>query len=362
MALPCELIHEILCLVPVKYLLRCRCVSKQWCLIIDSTEFVEKHFKTSVERNRSGIISIGGGNLYLADYESLRDDDAPSVARMDDPLSNALFVGSDNGVVCLCKDKGNVILLLNPSTRKWRTLPSVPAEFPRCFVTSKKYLCGFGYVNDDYKVVKVVECDRPSRGIMVIVYSFKTNSWTRVQNVPSNRNILRSDAWGRFASGTLHWPAIYRYWVSSVIDGFDLGSEQFKEVALPGGKNFVHPVRLVALGGILCFLDYQNYSYVDVLLKNDNGEESSWFKAYSMDRDTLEFCFSAKPIEYSKCQRNVLVEVDMKRLVWYHPETKTVKNINLQGLPVLFSSHMYTESLVQLTENERLQRPSHETK
>lgn len=70
MALPCDMLDEILCRLPVKLLLRCRCVSKEWCSLIDSTRFVKKHLKKALDYNASGLIINGHGKFYLAEnYE-----------------------------------------------------------------------------------------------------------------------------------------------------------------------------------------------------------------------------------------------------------------------------------------------------
>lgn len=77
MSLPNELIDEILCRVPVKYLIRCRCVSKEWCSIIDSNAFIETHSKRTSECNldRGVVISGDGiGKVFLTDVEALRDE------------------------------------------------------------------------------------------------------------------------------------------------------------------------------------------------------------------------------------------------------------------------------------------------
>ena len=70
-----DLIYEILRRVPVKHLLRCRCVSKGWCSLIDSPEFVKIHMHENIHAVKNGGLIISQPKkLYLADYESLHDD------------------------------------------------------------------------------------------------------------------------------------------------------------------------------------------------------------------------------------------------------------------------------------------------
>ncbi|KAK1367958.1 hypothetical protein POM88_034050 [Heracleum sosnowskyi] len=155
MALPCEMLDEILCCLPVKYLLRFRSLSKGWCSL---------------------VLSIA--TQMMEPLKTL--------------ISGADFVGAANGLVCVSKNQMNEFLVFNPSTRKSRKIPSAPAEFLRYFHMMETSLCGFGYdhVNDDYKVVKIAECYLQLRGIMAIAYSLKTNSWKRIQNVPVHNRIV----------------------------------------------------------------------------------------------------------------------------------------------------------------------------
>ncbi|KAK1367574.1 hypothetical protein POM88_033666 [Heracleum sosnowskyi] len=327
---------EVLCRVPVKYLLRCRCVSKTWCSFIDSTPFLKKHLKKTLECNAGGVFISGGGKFFLSEFESL-DDDSAAVVELKDPglnnlLSGAEFVGAANGLVCLSKNDMNEIILLNPSTRKARKIRSAPAEFPRSFNMIETSLCGFGYdhVNDDFKVVKIAECYLQFRGIMTVVYSLKTDSWTRIRAVPSN---IRFTGIG------------------------------FHEVPFPTVNGaFVNFNRrsVVSFGGsYLCILDNYPNSRIDGWLMNDNGAENLWYKAFSVEQPGALGSFKfLRPVVFSKSCKEVLLEVDGAKLVWYDLERKTVKTINIHGMPIKFNSHLYTESLIRLAKNKEPQKPS----
>ncbi|KAL8107586.1 hypothetical protein AgCh_024122 [Apium graveolens] len=335
MSLPNELIDEILCRLPVKPVLRFRCVSKGWCSLIDSNAFVKKHLKKTLECNIGGglIINGGGGNFYLADFDSLDDADASAV-RIDVPIKNLLvhsqFVGASNGLICVWQNQMND-------------------------------------TNDDYKVVKVAECySSRFRGKLAILYSLKTNAWTRIQNIPTNIRFSSNDC--VFASGSLHWTANTNPNIGSdIILGFDLQLQQFKEVPSPpvtrAPVNFNWKC-LRRLGECLCFTDNYPKSSMDVWLMKDYGSQNTWYKAFTVEqRSTLGSFKSFTPVTFSKSDSGVLLlEVDGK-LVWYDPERKTAKKVRIRGLPVKCSSFFYTESLVQLTEDKPLQKkPSKEKK
>ncbi|KAK1368155.1 F-box protein interaction domain protein [Heracleum sosnowskyi] len=367
-----EMLDEILCRLPVKYLLRCRCVSKGWCSLIDSNPFVKKHLKRALECNVGALIINQRGKFYLAeDFKSNLDDDDDAVAvEMMDPLktliSAADFVGSANGLVCVSKNQMNEFVVFNPSTRKSRKIPSAPAEFPRSFHMTETSLCGFGYdrVNDDYKVVKIAECYLQFRGIMAIVYSLKTNSWKRIQNVPVYNKIRFSGKWGMFASGALHWLAIKNpVNCSDIIVGFDLGLEQFKEVPFPvieGPIVNFNTTSVVSDGGTLCVLDKYPNTHIDVwVMMTDSGAENSWSKALSVKKKgTLPYLRFVRPVSFCRSGQSVLLEVDSSKLVWYDMERKTVKNVSIRGIPNRFDSHVFTHSLIPLNEDNPPQKPS----
>lgn len=362
MSLPCEMLDEILCRLPVKFLLRYRCVSKEWCSLIDSDAFVKKHFRKAIECKTDGVIIDGDGKFFLTDSESLYDDNAAVIELNDAFLSGAEFVGVANGLVCFSKNNKNEFVVFNPSTRKYKKIPSPPREFARELYVVDVSLCGFGYdhVNDDYKVVQILGCYSLSRGRMAIVYSLKTNSWTRIQDVPSG--IRFNPERGKFAGGALYWLVIRNsVQFSPFIVGFDLGLEKFKEVPFPavGGSS----VCLFPVGGALCFLDNYTNSRTDVWLMNNYGAENPWYKAFSVEQPGV--CGSFRfliPVAVSRTGKDVLFNVDNKKLMWYDPQRKAVKNVRIHGIPIVFFSHLYTESLLQLTKDEQLQKPSQDKK
>lgn len=144
--------------------------------------------------------------------------------------------------------------------------------------------------------------------------------------------------------------------------GFDLGLGQFHEVPFPAiNGTFVNfNSRSVASfgGSYLCILDNYPDSRMDGWLMNDNGAENLWYNAFSVEQPgTLRSFRFLRPVTFSKSRKEVLLEVDSAKLVWYDPERKTVKNINIQGMPNKFKSHLYAESLLRLAKDKEPQKP-----
>ncbi|KAK1355540.1 F-box domain-containing protein [Heracleum sosnowskyi] len=365
MPLPYELIYdEILCRLPVKYLLRYRCVSKEWCSIIDSKAFVKKHLKKAIECNPDGdgvIITGDGqtGQYYLTNLECLYADEDVAVTELDDPLKNvlssALFVGAANCLACFCKNNMKEFIILNPSTRKYKKVPSMPSEFAWLFEKNEVFPCGFGYdhVNDDYKVVKIVEFI--GGGMIFMIYSMKSNCWTWLENVPSNIRLLTMT--GMFTSGALNWLAKSLEFNHKFIVGFDLGLEQFMEVPFP----IVSGNASVPSRGTLCFFDHCINSRMNVWMINNYGAENPWYKAFSVERSGVLGSFELiRPVAFSKSGKDVLLDMDNTKLVWYDPKRNVVKNV-VHGIPTRSGLHLYRESLLEL-KTEQVQKPSSEDK
>ncbi|KAK1381882.1 F-box domain-containing protein [Heracleum sosnowskyi] len=329
MELPYELVDEILYRVDVKHLLRCRCVSKRWCSVIDSNEFVKNHLKASIERNGGGILIRSKDKSLLADIESF--DNGTAAIDISGELkrilnTGAVLVGSANGLFCVRLIRQNVLFLLNPCTRKFKKLPIVPTEdWFNCY--------GFGYdrVNDDYKVVIMEQRYRPTPGIMPIVYSLKGNTWAPITNAFTTENISFFGTIGMFVDGALHWKATNITSMSSMVVGFDLGLEQFREAKYCNG----------------------NMVLMNISMENSLVQEISANPVFTSFR-------SPRLLMYSKSLKKILFEVDGQKFVWYHLKSKAFKNVStIPAMPAWFNSYMYIESLFPLVEDKQ---PSHEAK
>ena len=93
---------------------------------------------------------------------------------------------------------------------------------------------------------------------------------------------------------------------------------------------------------------------------NTYGAENFWHKAFSVKRPgTIGYFRYLRPITFPKSGNVVILEVDDEKLVWYDIENKVVKK---NGIPNIFLTHPYTESLLQLNEDKRIQKPRLDSK
>ncbi|CAK7334613.1 unnamed protein product [Dovyalis caffra] len=154
---PSEIILEILSRLPVKCLVRFKCVSKTWRSLISHPEFAK--YTSNVPR-RTTVLTITKSLSTspfpcIFDPEEYCDDDGNLLTSqlhfpMAYPEYNYIFIlGSCNGLVCGLLESDPLIHIWNPSTRESRevALPNYLDAY-ECF-------CGFGYDSqlDDYKII-----------------------------------------------------------------------------------------------------------------------------------------------------------------------------------------------------------------
>ncbi|KAA8516859.1 hypothetical protein F0562_017323 [Nyssa sinensis] len=298
--LPAEVATDILSRFAVKTLLRFRCVSKPWCALIDSPDFVKFHLKRSIETKSNLSLILRYCYLYSVDLESL-----DNAVELDHPLKSDNYgtevLGSCNGLLCLANSKEDIVLW-NPSIRKHRKLPVTPIEFPpREFCFCQFIVYGFGHdvVNDEYKLVRLVQFyvdDDDSFDSEVKVYNLKSNSWRRIPD----------------------FPYYLRY---KLVNG--------------------------VLGGCLSIFCNYYSDQVDIWVMKEYGVKESWINLFSVSQPTVIRSFEyVKPIAYSNSSEEVLLEQDGEKLLWYNLKNKTVKNVRIRGMPNSFSIDICLGSLV----------------
>ncbi|XP_042513963.1 F-box protein CPR1-like [Macadamia integrifolia] len=276
--LPQDLIVDILSRLPVKSLLKFRCVSKSWCVLITDPAFVKIHLNQSLATNTNHTL------IFRKDSACYSVDVDPDACEppLNHPLKSLIFgpravLGSCNGLVCISNSLDD-IYLWNPSTRSHLKLPFSPIESSISYDSAY----GFGYepTSDDYKVVRAVD-------EFVIVYSLRTNSWRRIGKLPFS---LFNNDWGGgvLVNSALHWVAKVRSIIS-----FHLKDEEYREVPLPhfmDDDDFVDNkflMKVGVLGGQLCLLcNYSNR--VEIWVMKDYGMRDSWVKQFSNEKPSVD--------------------------------------------------------------------------
>ncbi|KAM3357875.1 F-box/kelch-repeat protein [Capsicum galapagoense] len=290
--LPQDLIIEILVRLPLKTLLKFRCVSKSWLSLLSNTEFHKTHVNFSMNNPKmtdytlAAVATVSGLGKICRVYTISSENSSVTVSKHGCPPKSlslsAWLLGSCNGLVCLTTDSFE-LMLLNPCTGKFNVFPDSIIHYE---VGDGGYYFryGFGYdaSTDDYKVVKIFSFPQSGEGRhvnMVNVYSLKANSWSNIQGFNSghiNGNV------GVFANGILHWEGCLNCHISgaySEIVTLNLATERYGKIGLPSYEDggIIHWTLGVSRGRLVACCNYE-LNRADMWVMKEYGVERSWIK------------------------------------------------------------------------------------
>ncbi|XP_057797591.1 F-box/kelch-repeat protein At3g23880-like [Salvia miltiorrhiza] len=291
-----EITEEILSRLPVKSLLRFRCVSKAWRSLIDSKRFIKMHYQNSTRnpslaRHKVLLLKyVGVATLELTLVQrSVLDKSENQVVELDFPISHNSIVGCCNGLVCLVRNRQFV--LWNPSTRISKKLPHLDDldDYDDYGDNRAFDSCGFGWdeSSGDYKVfatATVCAWNRSDNGkAIAMMYSLKRDSWKEVKGWDSwkktNGISILGDGMtmGMLASGSLHWEMCDRRGVVA----FDLKREVIGAVELPECSEGCRWLGIGVIGECLSAYYRREYSScVEIWMK----KKESWEKVVVLDQ------------------------------------------------------------------------------
>ncbi|KAK6156411.1 hypothetical protein DH2020_010659 [Rehmannia glutinosa] len=348
---PEEIIEEILSRLPVKSLLKFRCVSKSWRSLIGSKRFIKTHLQNSTNNasfthHRIVFLDSYPQTLRHASLRSLLNEpvidtlafDYPMYT-LDDPIR---LVGCCDGLISILMGQRQ-FFLWNPSTRTYKALPDVDEGFKHPYVTQ----CGFGFdeSNSDYKAVGKI-------------YSLKTNSWKTLMGLDVDSFVEEG---GKLVSGKLHWERKSdlnnRIWD---IVSFDLKSEVYGIVDQPNYREGKYHPSLGVLGGCICVLcDYKKIC-VDVWVMKEYGVRESWVKVlvvpYPCDHRIARF---STPF-FIGSQGEILFMYGLSFAVYY-PKDKIFRRHRRIHFAPFSEANVYVESLVSLVPDVEHERQTQST-
>ena len=165
--IPYDIVLNIMKRLPVKSVMRLRCVSKSMDSLVTSHDFISTHLK-NISKNHD---HENGYVIHQPSWEITRpiarplldtsfctvafDSTFDRISEVRIPFhinyTSAKIVGSCNGLLCLAIFEDRVIYLWNPCIRKFKRLPDT------CLRRLESARLRFAYdsKNDDYKVVRI---------------------------------------------------------------------------------------------------------------------------------------------------------------------------------------------------------------
>jgi F-box interacting protein len=329
--LPEELITGILSRLPVKSLLRFRCVSKAWFALIKDPTFINMHLHSNTERTLIMQTTMTRNleddrrlNLYYF-LVNLSDEDQPvevfppfydrHISSFPDEI-----VGCCNGLVCIRSYEHKRTVIWNPSIRKYKKLPSEPTLLaPRCrsyfAFRGKDFAFGYDPVNNDYKVLKIAQYfeSQESNEFEVNVYSLKTHSWRRVEDEWPYKHL------DVISSGPVYLNGAFRWLVKTQAGGirlvtFNITAEKFQDQTLPVEVEPKSVRTLEVLRGSLCVSAYgPGERAIELWMMK---ESSCWSRLCALP---LTF----RQVVLSTDGQKVLMKMDHGFFYWYNIKNNT---------------------------------------
>ncbi|KDP42191.1 hypothetical protein JCGZ_02921 [Jatropha curcas] len=180
MSLLPEIIFDILLRLPVKPLLRFRCLSKVMFCTIDDSDFIKAHLNRSIETNtHKKLILVSRRQTFPVLCTLDFDDGMKERVKLDDPLNHShrwwayRVLGCCNGLILLYVDIIKKLILWNPFTKRHKILKAHANESLRRY---DGFGLGYDAASNDYRIV-VVPYKMPKE---VWIYSLRCNSWKKV--------------------------------------------------------------------------------------------------------------------------------------------------------------------------------------
>ncbi|KAL3630250.1 hypothetical protein CASFOL_023234 [Castilleja foliolosa] len=376
--LPEELITIILSKLPVKSLLRFKCVCKSWYSLIKSPNFIHLHLNNSSNHKcimiRSCIDSIEQEIdcfphvLSFYSHETLAD----LGIQIDTPFPTSYgfynVSGPCNGLICMTKNSDQ-ILIINPATREFRSL----------FVPQSGYYFdtvafGLDPNSGEYKVAMIgVHYDHtryhPSyspfsppplfRGAReAVVYDFSTDSWRETGIVfPEPFDYYQKSI---TLNGAFHWMPVGAIRNVPILS-FRISDEVIESIPLPGFYSWEHEnhcADLFVLNKSLAIVLYYSTECFEISVMNEYGVKDSWAKLVKLG--PMRFAYTPLAFWNSNDEDMLLLEGDTDvqspiyegHLISCSLQHQTVKHFPIYGVPSnlqnTFDVFMYSESLVSV--------------
>ncbi|KAG4125053.1 hypothetical protein ERO13_D10G074100v2 [Gossypium hirsutum] len=373
---PTDMIPNILCRLPVKTLLRFKCVSKPWGSLIDDSHFVKSHLHQSLKTNNNVKLFLDNGaeiddNAYAVDFDSLNNlVQFPRPFTAEITKYRSRIIGSYNGLLAVYHREEGIALWI-PSTRKCHYLPALDEDISMDHDTIPGYnydnstILGFGYDNitEDYKVVKMLR-SKTQNCFKVTIYSQKSNTWRRIKDCPYDIPINYND--GAYINNAIHWVGDEILSGRNVIFGLHLNTEEYFEV--PEGKRSSEDKKCGAyycegfsymnvgvLGGCLCvsrdFSSCPIEDHVNIWVMKEYGVKESWTELLYLSRNQwVTNIFHTRAVGYARDGNKVLLDDGGgQQPAWFNLEDERSHLLCIPGAPQLVSTIIYVESLVSVS-------------
>ncbi|KAK9699578.1 hypothetical protein RND81_08G182700 [Saponaria officinalis] len=363
--IPDDILHLcILPQLPVKSLIRFKCVSKSWQTLISSPDFIRLHHRHALSSDENRLLIVSdrfSPQFHVHELDSLL---APPLL-LTYPCTKQVVVNvvasCDFFLLLSCSlqytaySQTVALVLLNPSTGSYYKIrhQSTPIEPHR-----KIYGLYHDDANDDYKIVRITYTFDRSANREVLVYGFKTNSWKLVERKLDRFYFMVGDV---AVIGHLLYTVFRIRSVDSEeirIGCFDIVAERWtNDVLLPEYmvNNYHSYEDLFVLDGLLCIAGEnkdKTDTYYSVWVRKEYNVKESWVKLINIDINGC--CWRYFPITYRTGSRHeLLCKPGCELLCWYNIRDGEDKQVKFDGYKPI-SLHVCRGSLVTFPGGQRI--------
>ncbi|KAL2493678.1 F-box/kelch-repeat protein [Forsythia ovata] len=359
MNVPEDILVEILSRLPVKSLIKFRCVCKSWYDILKKPTFDLKHHNSNLlvsrrdfKSNERVISLFGNENTIIETF-----DDQNLSSFLNGMFSHIRLIGPCKGIVCLYGFHDN-IALWNPAIRDFKVLPrsQIPRR-PDAGIRGGDIGVGFDSRTNDFKVMQILFCTSNDLGLVyqVEIFSLRMGLWRKYEDiVPAN--IMYYNVWSM-----VYKNEIFCWWAQDgnveVILSFDMGKEMFQKTPLPcdievlGGQHMTR--RAISLFKVSIALIVYHLKEVDkffdIWVTNELGiNGDSWIKLLSIG----PLSQVERPLGF--WNGKFMLESNCRELVLYDPSIQEIKNLGIHGKRDRVEVIVYVEN--EVGESEFLRR------
>uniref|UniRef100_A0A7N2M1L9 F-box domain-containing protein n=1 Tax=Quercus lobata TaxID=97700 RepID=A0A7N2M1L9_QUELO len=329
--LPDDVVFDILVRLPVKPIIRFRCVSKPWYSIITNPLFITAQLNRSksllpnnVNDDHNGYLLCTSLAVYphheLSVFVRNSYRTFTQISGFEIPFSFDSFVGFCNGIYCFFEIHYR-IYLWNPVIKKFKILTPTLVCCDKFFCRGVAHGLVYHSQTNDFKILRILfEKELP----LAEVYTLSTDSWRSVEiSVESLRGSPIVDIRGKpfvFVNGALH-SLIYTKDHKFILC-FDLNEERFREIMLPQNyfdefsNKFELPERLAVFKGFLALVVFGGYDICQIWVMMEYGVVESWTKITVPFDSVLRFlgCIDCHEVMIKKPKTSYVPSFDIDSL------------------------------------------------
>lgn len=343
-----DAVIEILSMLPVKSLLRLRCVCRSWYALVKNPIFISKHLKNATTRLIVIYMDDDDGTdeyYYPTDLFCLFPDETLVDLSLQDLESQQPIDGSVSGpfdgIYCIY-GLDNRMYLWNIATRDCRMLPKCRAIFPH-YTTVLSTNVGFGLdpVGNDFKLVFLYTLwnekkNKKHEFSHCAIYNLLSNSWRDFECFKSTDYSIPHSCSSTYLDGVCYWLWNLRR-QQIIIILFDMGKEVFQEIQGPDiDESGYQTLGLYYDSLSLLFLNLIKNCFEIWVMKDRN-----WSKQLSVG----PLPGVDEPLGFWK-NGAIFLRSDSKRLLLYDPNTQEMRDLGLKSFA--FSVYKYKESLIPI--------------